>query len=235
MARKKDKHVHQNTGLITLALPSSAISEQYRSLRTNIQFSMVDKNMKSLSVVSAAPNAGKSTVSANLAVTFASQGTRVLVVDCDLRRPTVHKNFDLPNGHGMTTLLTDRTGSIDDHIQTTKMDNLFVLTSGPIPPNPAELLSSKRMMKLEQELESLFDLVIYDTPPLLGFTDAQIIAGRVDGVIFVLNHGVAIKDEVLRAAESLKMVNANVLGAVYNRVPVNANDNSYYYYYNQDE
>lgn len=234
MARKKDKHVRQQPGLITLALPSSAISEQFRTLRTNIQFSMVDKNLKALSIVSAAPNAGKSTVSANLAVTFASQGTRVLIADCDFRRPTVHKNFSLPNTQGMTSLLTDRTGSIEDYIQTTKMDNLSVLTSGPIPPNPAELLSSKRMMKLEKEVESMFDLVIYDTPPLLGFADAQIIAGRVDGVIFVVNHGIAMKDDVLRASESLKMVNANVLGAVYNRVPVNSSDNSYYYYYNQD-
>lgn len=235
MARKKDKHVRQNTGLITMALPSSAISEQFRTLRTNIQFSMVDNNLTALCVVSAAPNAGKSTVSANIAVTFASQGTRVLIADCDFRRPTIHKNFSLPNGHGMTTLLTDKSGSIEDYIQATKMENLFVLTSGPIPPNPAELLSSKRMIQLEHELEGMFDLVIYDTPPLLGFADAQIIAGRVDGVIFVVNHGVATKDEVLRASESLKMVNANVLGAVYNRVPVNDNDNSYYYYYNQKE
>ena len=235
MARKKDKHTRQNNGLITMALPSSAISEQFRTLRTNIQFSMVDNNLKALSVVSAAPNAGKSTVSANLAVTFASQGTRVLIADCDFRRPTVHKNFSLPNGHGMTTLLTDKSGSIEDYIQTTKMENLFVMTSGPIPPNPAELLSSKRMIQLEQELEAMFDLVIYDTPPLLGFADAQIIAGRVDGVIFVVNHGVATKDDVLKASESLKMVNANVLGAVYNRVPINGSDNSYYYYYNQEE
>ena len=235
MARKKDKHTRQNNGLITMALPSSAISEQFRTLRTNIQFSMVDNNLKALSVVSAAPNAGKSTVSANLAVTFASQGTRVLIADCDFRRPTVHKNFNLPNGHGMTTLLTDKSGSIEDYIQTTKMENLFVMTSGPIPPNPAELLSSKRMIQLEQELETMFDLVIYDTPPLLGFADAQIVAGRVDGVIFVVNHGIATKDDVLRASESLKMVNANVLGAVYNRVPINGSDNSYYYYYNQEE
>ena len=235
MVRKKDKHVRQNTGLITMALPSSAISEQFRTLRTNIQFSMVDNNLKALSIVSAAPNAGKSTVSANLAVTFASQGTRVLIADCDFRRPTVHKNFNLPNGHGMTTLLTDKSGSIEDYIQTTKMENLFVMTSGPIPPNPAELLSSKRMIQLEQELEAMFDLVIYDTPPLLGFADAQIVAGRVDGVIFVVNHGIATKDDVLRASESLKMVNANVLGAVYNRVPINGSDNSYYYYYNQEE
>lgn len=234
MARKKDKHTRQNNGLITMALPSSAISEQFRTLRTNIQFSMVDNNLKALSVVSAAPNAGKSTVSANLAVTFASQGTRVLIADCDFRRPTVHKNFSLPNGHGMTTLLTDKSGSIEDYIQTTKMENLFVMTSGPIPPNPAELLSSKRMIQLEQELEAMFDLVIYDTPPLLGFADAQIIAGRVDGVIFVVNHGVATKDDVLRASESLKMVNANVLGAVYNRVPINGSDNSYYYYNQED-
>jgi capsular exopolysaccharide synthesis family protein len=196
---------------------------------------MVDNNLKALSIVSAAPNAGKSTVSANLAVTFASQGTRVLIADCDFRRPTVHKKFNLPNGHGMTTLLTDKSGSIEDYIQTTKMENLFVMTSGPIPPNLAELLSSKRIIQLEQELEAMFDLVIYDTPPLLGFADAQIIAGRVDGVIFVVNHSVATKDDVLRASESLKMVNANVLGAVYNRVPINDSDNSYYYYYNQED
>lgn len=239
MAKKQTKKQatkqRKNSGLITVALPNSAVSEQFKTLRTNIQFSMVDKKLKSLVVISATPSAGKSTVAVNLAVTFALQGNRVLIVDCDLRRPTVHWNFKLSNGFGLTTLLTDSTGSIDDYMNDSGVEGLSVLTGGPVPPNPAELLSSNRMQQLEKEMADRFDLVIYDTPPLLGFTDAQILAGREDGTIFVIRHGVDTKEEVFKASESLKIVNANVLGVVYNHVPIRSNDHGYYYYGQHNE
>ena len=218
-----------------MAISNAALVEQFRMLRTNLHFAMLGTQLKSIVLTSATNSAGKSTIAVNLAVTISRQGTRVLLVDCDFRRPTVHDHFNLSNDRGMPTFLTNPSAVFQDYVQPTPLASLSVLTGGPMHPNPVELLSSKRMIQLEQELETMFDLVIYDTPPLLGFADAQIIAGRVDGVIFVVNHGVATKDDVLKASESLKMVNANVLGAVYNRVPINGSDNSYYYYYNQEE
>lgn len=228
--------MRRNHGLITLALPNSLVSEQFRTLRTNIQFSMVDKELKSLAVLSASSSAGKSTVAANLAVIFALQGNQVLLVDCDLRRPTVHREFKLPNNEGLTNLLANHAGKVvDDYLQTCEIAGLSILTGGPVPPNPAELLSSNRMKQVEEELADRFDLIIYDTPPLLGFTDAQILAGREDGTIFVVHYGVDTKEDVLKAADFLKIVNANVLGVVYNRAPGGAKEHSYYYGYHDEE
>lgn len=233
---KKTKKVRRNHGLITLAMPNSRVSEQFRSLRTNIQFSMVDKQLKSLAILSATASAGKSTVAANLAVIFALQGNQVLLVDCDLRRPTVHRVFKLPNNEGLTNLLANHVGKgVDDYLHSSEVDGLWILTGGPVPPNPAELLSSNRMKQLEMEVAERFDLVIYDTPPLLGFTDAQILSGRVDGIVFVVHYGEDTKEDVLKAADSLKIVNANVLGVVYNRAPIGQKEHSYYYGYQDEE
>lgn len=233
--KKQAKRERKHNGLITVVLPNSVVSEQFKTLRTNIQFSMVDKKLKSLVISSATPSAGKSTVAANLAVTFALQGNLVLIVDCDLRRPTVHRNFKLANGFGLTTLLTDSSGSVEDYLNDSEVEGLWILTGGPVPPNPAELLSSKRMQQLETEMADKFDLVIYDTPPLLSFSDAQILAGREDGTVFVIRHGVDTKEEVFKASEALKIANANVLGVVYNHVPVKSKDHGYYYYGYHDE
>lgn len=233
---KKAKKSSRAHGLITLAMPSSLSSEQFRTLRTNIQFSMVDKKLKSLAVLSATSAAGKSTVAANLAVTFALQGNQVLLVDCDLRRPSVHREFGIHNDEGLTNLLANHVGkSIDDYLHTSEVPGLSILTGGPVPPNPAELLSSNRMKQLETDVAERFDLVIYDTPPLLGFTDGQILSGRVDGSIFVVHFGEDTKEDVVKASDSLKMVNANVLGVVYNRVPGGQKEHSYYYGYQDEE
>lgn len=234
MARKNKKTSKNLAGnLITLVNPSSLVSEQFKTLRTNIQFTMVDQKLKTLVITSAAPNAGKSTISANLAVTFAMQGLKVLLVECDLRRPSVHKSFHVSNIKGLTNLLTDTEARIEDNLVASEQENLSLLLSGPLPPNPAELLGSNRMSQLQAELENHFDLIIFDTPPLLGFTDGQIMAGRSDGTIFVIRHGVALKENMLKANEILKRVNANVLGAVYNFAPQSTQDMSYYDYYNE--
>ena len=234
MARKNKKTSKNLAGkLITLVNPSSLVSEQFKTLRTNIQFTMVDQKLKTLVITSAAPNAGKSTVSANLAVTFALQGLKVLLVECDLRRPSVHKLFHVSNIKGITNLLTDSEARIEDNLVVSEQENLSLLLSGPLPPNPAELLGINRMGQLQAELENHFDLIIFDTPPLLGFTDGQILAGRSDGTIFVIHHGIAKKENILKANEILKRVNANVLGAVYNFAPQSTQDMSYYDYYNE--
>lgn len=236
MVKKSNHNIKKSTStLITLADPSSLISEQFKTLRTNIQFAMVDKKMKSLVITSAVPNVGKSTISSNLAVTFALQGLKVLLVDTDLRRPTVHKVFSMPNLTGLTNLLTAPEASIHDYIAQSHAEGLFILSSGPVPPNPAELLGSKRMRQIQEELENAFDLVIFDTPPLLGFTDGQVMAANTDGTIFVAHHSVSKKENMLKVNEIFKMVNANVLGVVYNQVPVNENTASYYYYYSEED
>lgn len=234
MFKKKLKENYgERPSLITLTRPSSVIAEQFRTIRTNIQFSMVDQDLKTLVVTSAGPGAGKSTISANLAVTFASQGKKVLLIDADMRKPTVHKTFRLPNHDGLTTLLTEKDRQISDIAHRVPTEGLFIITSGVIPPNPSELLASKRMDKLMTELEKLFDLIIFDMPPVVAVTDAQVMASKVDGTIFVIPKGLTNKDMVLKSKDLLDKVHANVIGAIFNRVEMTGDN--YYYYYGEKE
>ena len=231
--KKQQLEINERPSLVTLTRPSSVIAEQFRTIRTNIQFSMVDKNLKTLVVTSAGPGAGKSTISANLAVTFAMQGKKVLIVDADMRKPTVHKTFRLPNRDGLTTLLTERDVEIKDIAHRVDIEGLYVITSGAIPPNPSELLASNRMNQLKAEFEGLFDLVIFDMPPVIAVTDAQIMASKVDGTIFVINKDGANKEMVMKSKELLEKVKANVIGTVFNRVELKGDN--YYYYYGEGE
>lgn len=231
MFKKKNKEVKTNErpSLVTITRPSSVIAEQFRTIRTNIQFSMVDKNLKTLVITSAGPGAGKSTISANLGVTFAMQGKKVLIVDADMRKPTVHKTFHLPNRDGLTTLLTEKNIEIKDIAHRVSTEGLYIITSGAIPPNPSELLASKRMNKLIAELEEQFDLIIFDMPPVIAVTDAQVMSSKADGTIFVVNKDGADKEMVTKSKELLEKVKANVIGVVFNRVELKG-DNYYYYY-----
>ena len=229
--RKKEKLENplNSPGLISMLNPKSIVAEQFRIVRTNLEFSIVDKDLKSLLVTSLAPSAGKSTISANLAATFASQGKKVLLVDTDMRKPTIHKIFKLRNNDGLSTLITSKEAVIADFIIKSEFKNVYILPSGATPPNPAELISSKRMEQLIEEMERVFDLVIFDTPPVLAVADSQIMAGKVDGTLFVLRKGVDTKEQIQSANERMKSVNANVLGAIYNRIE--PNDDAYYYEY----
>ena len=230
MFKKKLKENNdERPSLITITRPSSVIAEQFRTIRTNIQFSMVDQDLKTIVITSAGPGAGKSTISANLAVTFASQGKKVLLVDADMRKPTVHKTFRLPNHDGLTTLLTEKDVNISDIVHRAPTEGLSIITSGVIPPNPSELLASKRMDKLINELEQIFDLIIFDMPPVVAVTDAQVMASKVDGTVFVIPKGLTDKDMVLKSKDLLDKVHANVIGAIFNRVEISG-DNYYYYY-----
>lgn len=230
MARKDRKEQRTNpVSLITLVDPSSPVSEQYRTIRTNIQFaSSVDYKLQTLVITSSGPSEGKSTTSANLAVVFAKSGQKVLLVDADMRKPTVFKTFQLTNEVGLSTVLSTST-SIDKAAQKTSIENLSVLTSGPKPPNPSELLGSMRMDQVIKEARNLYDIVIFDMPPIVAVTDAQIMASKVDGTLLVVRENVTKKESVTKARELLQLVNARVLGVVYNGAE-QSKDQGYYYY-----
>lgn len=203
--------------LITASNPKDPISEQFRTIRTNIDFSSVDRDLKTVLFTSADVSEGKSTVSANMAVIWAQQGKRVLFVDADLRRSTLHTTFGLVNTKGLTTYLAQ---GADYHelLGNSGIENLTILTSGPVPPNPAELLNSKRMKDFLANSQNEFDIVMLDVPPLLSVTDTQVLSAEVDGVVLIVRQGITQKAAVQRSVELLKMVNAKVLGYVLNDV-----------------
>lgn len=227
--RKKPTETTHAVSLITLVDKSSPVSERYRTIRTNIQFaSSADKQIKTLVITSSGPGEGKSTTAANLAVVFANSGQSVLLIDADMRKATVHKTFLLNNGVGLSNVLsTDM--KVSEAVQRTVVPNLYVMTSGPKSPNPSELLGSTRMDQLVRELRSDYDFVIFDMPPIVAVTDAQIVASKADGTMLVVRENYTRKDSLQKARELLSMVNANVLGAVFNG-STDVTDQGYYYY-----
>jgi protein-tyrosine kinase len=228
LARSNQKQTKKlERSLITIEDPKSPISEQYRTIRTNVQFSFVDAPMRSLMVTSTGAGEGKSTTTANLAVVFAQQGKKVLLIDADLRKPTVHYTFRLNNYTGLTNVLTNSAPLLPS-CQETRVENLYVLTSGPIPPNPAELLSSKAMEQCIQQLYNEFDLLIFDTPPVLAVTDAQILAHQCDGTVLVIESGGTEIEAAVKAKELLEAANAKLLGVVLNKRKYR--QGQYYYY-----
>lgn len=210
-------------------------SEAYRTLRTNIQFSSVDKPVKTLLVTSSSPGEGKSTTAANLAVVLAQTGQKVIVVDTDLRRPVLHKVFGAPNNTGLTTALLGDPAQVGAHLQPTEIENLSVLTSGPIPPNPSELLGSHRMKALVEALSGLADIVIFDSPPVLAVTDAAVLARQIDGVLLVADAGSTKEHALATATAELDKTGGNVLGVALNRLDARRGYNYYYYYYYTEE
>src|SRR5690625_3594355 len=186
--------------LITKLNPKSPISEQFRTLRTNLQFSLVDSSLESIIVTSSDPGAGKSVTSANLAIVYAQQGKKTLIIDADLRKPTVHYTFRLSNIRGLSNALIGE-ASLSNVIESTDIENLDAITSGPIPPNPSEILGSRRMEQLLTEAKQMYDFIIFDTPPALVVTDAKILSNIVDGTLIVLRSGITKKEDSERSEE----------------------------------
>lgn len=205
-------------------------TEEFRTLRTNIEFAQINEKVKSLMITSSIHDEGKTTIATNLAHVMAqTNNKRILIVDADLRNPSVHKAFSMNNKRGLTSLLLDDTLEIEDAVEACVGLNLSVLTSGPIPPNPSELLSSDRMTHLMSKLAEKYDLVIYDTPPLTLVTDAKILAMKTDATLLVVRENYTKKKDLVYAKKELDAVGANILGHVLN----DAHKDKKRYYYNQ--
>ena len=213
--------------LITRSNPRSPVAEAYRQLRTNIQFSSPDRRLKTLLITSTHPEEGKSTILANLATTFAQTGSRVILVDCDLRRPSLHRIFGVRNSAGLTSVVLDA-GAKEFPYQDSGVPNLRLLCSGPLPPNPSELLGSRRMAEIIEQLTSDADYVLFDSPPVVVVTDAAILASKVDGVMLVVYAGRTRRELAKRAKALLDKVNANLLGVILNNVKYDASLHKYY-------
>lgn len=214
--------------------PKSPISESYRTLRTNIQFSSFDKDIKTIVVTSSAPGEGKSTTVGNLALVMAQSGKRVLLIDADLRKPTVHKKFKLSNQTGLTNILIEDKNPFE--VIQKYSDNLYILTSGILPPNPAEVVASNKLRNFINEMKNHFDYILLDSPPVIAVTDAQILSSFLDGVILVVSSGEAEKELVKKSKDLLDKVNANIIGVVLNKLELKSRKGyGYYYYYYGEE
>ncbi|KMM36741.1 CpsD/CapB family tyrosine-protein kinase [Guptibacillus hwajinpoensis] len=222
--------VSKERSLLTHQNPKSPIAEQYRTIRTNIQFAAVEEEIRTIMVTSSGPMEGKSTTIANLGVVLAQQGKRVLIADTDLRKPTVHYTFRVMNTRGLTNVLT-RQAELTEVTLETEVPNLEVLTSGPVPPNPSELLGSKAMDTLIEEALSHYDVILFDCPPVLAVADSQIIANKVQGTVLVISSGTTEREAAIKAKERLESAKGKLLGVVLNRKKMK--DGSYYYYYAQ--
>ena len=213
--------------LITEKRSKSTTSEAYKSLRTNIQYSSADKKIESILVTSADPAEGKSTISSNLALSFAQEDKRVILIDCDLRKPSIHKQFRVSNAIGLSDLLIGKAQFSE--VVTQFDERLTILTSGKIPPNPSEMLGSKNMSILSDELKKQYDVIILDSAPLQMVTDAQILSTKVDGTLLVIKARTTKKETVLQSKKLLENVGANILGIVLNGVDEVKGKYNYYY------
>jgi non-specific protein-tyrosine kinase len=224
-------HESEKESPITITDPRSPTAEAYRTLRTNVNYASVDKPLRTVMVTSAEPGEGKSTTICNLGVVLAQNGTKVIITDCDLRHPRVHKYFGLSNRLGLTALFM-KTSDVSTGIrQKTDVENLTVVTTGLLPPNPAELLGSQKMQKIVESMHQAADMVLLDTPPVLAVTDAAVLAPTVDGVLLVVRPGKTRISALRLTLEQLQQVNAHVLGIVLNDIDLRGRPYAYRYHY----
>lgn len=221
--------------LIVKRKPKSPVSEAYRAIRTNIQFANVDGNLKTILVTSSTPGEGKTTTLSNIALTMADAGHKILIIDCDMRKPRVHRVFGLSNAYGLSDELLSKDWN-DEAIYAAVYPNLDVLTSGKIPGNPSELLMSHSFMEYLDFLKPKYDYILIDTPPVIPVTDACVLSKITDGVILVCSaHGVE-RSVAADAKAALAQVGANIIGVVLNRLNIKELKNySYYYYYGSED
>lgn len=228
---KKDGTV-QNP-IITFGDPKSVISEKFRGIRTNIMFSTADNDIKSIVFTSEKPSAGKSLVSANIAVTYAQAGFNTLLIDGDMRKPTQHYLFNVSNIDGFSNLIINQS-YLTKAIEKTEVENLDLLTSGPIPPNPSELIGSSQCLNILEELYEIYDIIIIDTPPVNTVTDAQLFAEISGYVAMVVDVKKNDRNAVKKAKELVEKAGAKVLGVILNKTTPDKSS-GYYAYYGEDK
>lgn len=222
------KKTDKGEELLVEKFPKAMVSENIKSLRTNLQFTAIDKDTKTILVTSTNAGEGKSFVAANLAISFAQADKRVLLVDCDLRKGRAHRLFKIPNTRGLSNLLTDYLENLNGYVNMTDVRGLDVITCGTYPPNPSELLSSQKNRQLVEMLRSMYDIVILDGAPVNGLADSVILAGMVDETLLVTRDGGTAKSDLAAAKDALSKVGARVAGVVFNFV--NRKHSKYYYY-----
>lgn len=228
-----NKTMSEGARIVTGSEATSINSEQFNSIRANIKFSNVDQSYKSILITSSIISEGKSTISANIATAFAKDGMKTLFVDVDFRRPTFNASFNLTESRGLTNFLTEKNFDPNDLIYKTSQKNLFIIPSGPIPPNPSELIGSNKMKRLMASLEQKFDLVIYDAPPILAVSDSKVLSVKVDATILVVRYSFVKKESVVESIKELNHVGANLIGTIFNNLPSSENV-GYYGYYSKD-
>lgn len=214
--------------------PRSPIAESYRTLRTGIEYLASSQKLKTIMITSAKPREGKSTTAANLAISFAQIHKKVLLLDADLRKPSLHRVFNKPNRGGLSNILVNQY-ELQDVVRETYLNDLYLLTSGRIPYNPSELLASDRMSALLDEASDKFDYIILDTSPVLGLSDAQILSAKCDGVFLVIQGGVTKRSSLLKAKYHLEKVQANLLGTILNNIKQRKNADFAYEYFDVEE
>ena len=225
----------EGTDLITQTKPNSLTSESIRNLRTNLQFSAVDDDVRTILVTSTLPSEGKSFISANLAISFAQAGKRVLLVDCDLRKGRQHRIFHVNNKIGLSNLLVGNSGKTKDYIKKTSIDNLYLVTRGICPPNPTELLSSKKNSAFINKMSEWYDVVIFDGVPCNGLSDSLIISSLVDRVVIVSSENYTPKTDLLNTKKAIENSHGIIAGIVINNINMKSGGNKYYYYYEDED
>lgn len=215
--------------LIVLNNPKSPVTEAYRSIRTNLNFMSPDKPLKTLIVTSSAAAEGKSLTLVNLALSIAQNGKKVIIIDADLRKPMQHKFFEMTNFNGLSSILTGEIG-FEEALRETSVEGVSLISTGVIPPNPAELLASRKMEEILKRAQEKADMVLIDTPPVIAVTDASILASKVDGVILVVASHQTHDQILVKSREILERAQANIVGVVLNKYPVH-HENQYYHYY----
>lgn len=210
----------------------SPIAEAFRTLRTNIQFAKGEGELKTIMFTSTGPGEGKSTVAANTAVALAQAGRKVIIMDCDLRKPVQHKTFGKRN-KGVTNIIVEDLEPAA-LLQETEIENLYVLPSGPIPPNPSELLSTRKLQEIIEELKKQVDYLIIDAPPVIAVTDACVLASKVDGINLVISEGMVRPEMAQKAKDLLLKAQGHILGVILNRVEIDQEHAYYYYYYGSE-
>ncbi|PTK80918.1 capsular biosynthesis protein [Staphylococcus haemolyticus] len=230
---KKEVRKKLETTLYAHDKPKSITSEKFRGIRSNIMFSSANNEIKSIIVTSEKPAAGKSIVSANIAVTYAQAGYKTLIIDGDMRKPTQQYNFETANYDGLSNLIIGKS-DFDKAIRSTRVENLDLLTSGPVPPNPSELIASNRFKDIYNQLMDMYDFILIDTPPVTSVTDAQVFLQIVKDCVMIIDTEKNNKNEIKKAKQLIEQADGHIIGAVLNKTATDKTSNYYNYYGDED-